>query len=363
MKKNVKIKFLALAFLFSIFNMVTITAQGDFTIEKFWEEGGKITFEYYYRIDHVLDIFDYDSTLEGIYTYNGSLSTGEFVSNLTFVYPAQEDILEDTSGSISPQGIYPISIWLEEGDSVDYYFTVEGGYIDFIIFNLTQITTWLQQNETQPIESVELIHTNIGANDTFISTSPDLYIFVWWNNINFDSVFLQIRLYTRIVEKISSEFIEIDPTTLETTEGEKFTFMGMDTSDWEIGDEISFEIDGKDVELTIVRDDDFRISYNDESTKIPCWVLEIEDYETEMGTISSDHKIWKSKYSGITLKSIIDSKVYDSNSEQIMETYSKITVESAVNILLIPKSSRVIFPIIPTVIALLVIFRFKKKRK
>lgn len=362
MKKNIKIRLLALVFLFSILTMVTITVQGDFTLEKFWEEGGKITFEYYYSIDHVLDIFDYDSTLEGIYTYNGSLSTEEFVSNLTFVYPAQEYILEDTSGSISPQAIYPKSIWLEEGDSVDYYFTVDGGYINFIIFNTTQFTAWILQNETQPIESVELIHTNIAANDTFISTSADFYIFVWWNNGDDDPVSLQIRLYARIVEKISSEFIEIDPTTLETTEGEEFTFMGMDTSDWEIGDEISFEIDGKDVELTIVRDNDFRISYNDESTKIPCWVLEIEDYETEMGTISSDHKIWKSKYSGITLKSIIDSKVYDSNSELMMETYDKITVESADNVLLISKSSRITFPVIPTIIALLVIIQFKKKR-
>jgi hypothetical protein len=343
--------------------MFTIAARGDFTIEKYWEEGGMITFEYDYSINHELDIFDFDSTFEGIYTYNGSLSTGELVYNLTYISPAEEKTLTDTSVTINPHSYNYISISLEEGDAVDYFFTVNGGYINFIIFNTTQFSAWIIQNETQPIESVELIHTNIDVNDTFTSTSADSYKFVWWNNGDDDPLSLQIRLYARLVEIISSEFIEIDPTTLETTEGEEFTLMGMDTSDWEIGNEISFEIDGKDVELTIVRDNDFQISYNDESTKIPCWVLEIEDYETEMGTISSDLKIWKSKYSGITLKSITDSKVYDSNSEIIMETYDKITAESAYKVLLIPKSSGVIFPITPAIIALLVIFRFKKKGK
>ena len=64
MEKNIKIKFLILTFLLSIISMFTIAARSDFTIEKYWEEGGMITFEYDYYINHELDIFDFDSTIK-----------------------------------------------------------------------------------------------------------------------------------------------------------------------------------------------------------------------------------------------------------------------------------------------------------
>lgn len=369
MKKNFKIRFLALIFLFFILSLVTITGQGDFTVEKFWKQGGIITFENDISTDHILDVFDIESTVEGRYEYNGSLSSGELVFNFTIVSPAQEYVLEDTSGSLDPYFIYPVSIWLEEGDAIDYSFTVNGGYIDFIIFNSTQFLKWTEENDTQPIECVELIHTNIGIDDTFTSTAPDFYIFVWWNNADYNSdpISLQIHLTARMKEEVSSEFIEIDPITLETTDDEELTILGMDTSDWEINDEISFEIDKKDVEFTIIRDDDYQITYNGESANIPCWVLEIEGYETTMieeegtFTITSDLKMWKSKYSGITLKSIEDSRVKDSDSVLIMDYYEKFEVESADNVLLKPQSSGINFPLLPSILGLIIIIIYKKK--
>jgi len=369
MKKNIRNRFLALVSLFFILSMTIITVQGDFTIEEYWKQGGVIRFELDLSTDHILDIYDIESTFEGTYEYNGSLSTGKLVFNLTLISFAQEYVLEDTSGSLSPYFIYPISTWLEEGDSIDYYFTVSGGSIDFIIFNSTQYLIWIQENDTQPIESFELIHTNIGANDTFTSTSPDFYIFVLWNNgdINSDPVSLRIHLIARIEEEVISDLIEIDPTTLETPDNEEFTVLGMDTSDWQIDDEIPLEIDKKDVDFTIIKEDDLRITYNSESTEIDCWVLEIEDYEStiieEEGTffITSDIKIWKSKYSGITLKSIEDSKFKDSNSVLMMEYYDKFEVESVDDVLLKPKSSGINFPLLPSILGLITIILYKKR--
>ncbi|MFX1516950.1 MAG: hypothetical protein ACFFC6_11605 [Promethearchaeota archaeon] len=156
--------------------------------------------------------------------------------------------------------------------------------------------------------------------------------------------------------------------TLESTDGEKNDDFGMDTSDWAIDDEVSIEINDEEVEFIIDDEREMTISYNARETEIPCWVLEVENYEETFleeitYTTITDITIWKSKYSGITLKSVVDTTYYDSNDSISTTTYMKSEVGSTKNVLLISKSSRVIFPIIPTMLALFVIFQIKRRKK
>lgn len=364
MKKNAILQVITLIFLFSIISIGIIPVQGDFTIEIYWKEGGTITFEEYTRFDFAEDIFDYDSTYEGTYYYNGTLSTGDLGFYIQIISPGQEYVLVDTYGVIHPYFYIPVNVYLEEGDIVEYVFTVNDS-INFMIFNTSQYSAWLDRNEFQSINSSDFIHTSIGADYFFEASSPDNYIFVW-SNPESGPVFIEIYLFVRKAEKVSSEFFEINPITLET-EGEEFTVLGMDTSGWEIEDEISFVIDEKDVDLTIDREDNYRISYNGKSTEIPCWILEVEDHETKIVTedtftVRSDYKIWKSKYSGVTLKSISDIEYYNSDLFLISTLYSKYTVESIENVLLKKKSSGIYFPLIPIFIGILILVKFKKSR-
>lgn len=357
-------------FLILSLSMTIIAANGDFTIEKFWEKGGRITFEKDIKIDFEGDLFDTDTTYEGKYEFNGS-STGKAVFNYTIVSPADEYVLDEATGALEPDWYTAKSSLLEQGDAVDYNFTVNNGYLDFIIFNYTQFGNWILESEEGQTESMHLIHTNIGDSGTFSPFYSDTYVFVWWSNgdLNDNSVNLQYKLYLRLVEKIlSSEYIEIDPIMLETTEGDKFTSLGMDTSNWEIDGIITFDIEDKDVEFSIIREEDFTVSYNNESTEIPAWVLEIKDHETksieedDTYTKKTDYKIWKSKYSGITLKMITDSEVFNGSSSLVATLYDKYTVLTVENVLLIQKSSSIFFPIVSSIIAVVAIILYQKKR-
>jgi hypothetical protein len=365
--------FFVLTSIFLIFNiiMITIAIRGDFTIEKFWKKGGIITFEDDLNTDLEGDLFDFDITFKGKYVFNESSSNENLVFNYTLISPAEEYILEEDDGYLDLDFFVPISANLGEGDSIDYNFNVTNGYIDFIIFNETQFISWWLESDTDQTESIDIIHTNTGDSGTFTASSPGIYVFIWWNdgNVNTDRVFLQFRVDARLVEKIVvSEYIEIDPYMLETSEGEEYTSLGMDTSDWAIEDKITFEIDDKDADFTIVREDELKIIYNNKSTEISCWVLELEDFETkdilEEDTLTSktDYILWKSKYSGITLKSITDSEVYNSTSALVATYYEKHTVKSAENVLLAPKSSGIIFPFVPTVIGIFILILYKKKK-
>ena len=296
---------------------------------------------------------------------------GNYVFNYTLISPADEYVLDEGTTALDPNWLLAKSSLLEQGDAVDYNFTVTNGYVDFIIFNNTQYGNWLIQSEDDQIEGIVIVHTNIGASGTFSPSYPDTYVFVWWNDEQFndDSVNLQYQLYLRLDEKIeSTEYIEIDPKMLETTEGDKYTSLGMDTSNWEIDEIITFDIEDKDVEFSIIREEDFTVSYNNESTEIPAWVLEIKDYETksieedDTYTFKNDYKIWKSKYSGITLKMITDTEVFNSSSSLVATLYDKYTVISAENVLLIAKPSSIFFPIVSSIIAVFTLILYQKKR-
>ncbi|MFX0205937.1 MAG: hypothetical protein ACFFDT_08110 [Candidatus Hodarchaeota archaeon] len=367
-KKNV-ILFLCSIFLILNISMITIGARGAFTIEKFWKEGGRITFESKINTDFEGDLFDFDFTFEGIYQYNGSSSSENLVFNFTLISPADEFILAEDEGLLQSGFFIAVTANLGKGDEIDYDFTVNGD-IYFIIFNQTQFINWYDGDDLGQIETEypTPIYTKIGDSGTFTVTAPDVYFFVWWNDGTID-VNLQFQLYARLVERIEiSEYIEIDPYMLETAEGDEFTSLGMDTSDWEIDKIITLEIENEDVDFSIIREDEFKIYYNNVSTEIPCWVLEVEDFETQsieeedVYTFKTDYKIWKSKYSGITLRSITDMEVYNSTSSLQATILEKYTVKSADNVLLL-KSSGITFPFLPTVIGISVLFLFKKKNQ
>ena len=73
-------------------------------------------------------------------------------------------------------------------------------------------------------------------------------------------------------------------------------------------------------------------------------MLEKKDYEdTYIDEVTfimrGDYSIWKSKYSGVTLKWIYDGKVYDSEETLVGTVYQKYNIESASNVMLISIAS------------------------
>lgn len=370
MSKNQRNQFFVSSSLICIIFIVSGVSGYDFTIEDFWEEGGVLYFEMDYEEDLPGSIADIESTFDGAYVYNGSTLEGNSVFNVTLTKRAQEFLLIEYSISLEPLFFFRVVYPFENGDELDYNFTVSNGAIDFFVFNMSQYNLWFEGNDTQSLQAINAVYTDGEASGTVFFSTSDYYYFIWYNDpkYNDNEITLQLRLDARIVEKSTREVIELNPTTLESTEGNKIDDFGIDTSDWVIDKEISIEIDERDVYFSIVREVDFTISYNNETVEIPCWILEVEDYrrtfiEEETYSINADISIWKSKFSGITLKSVIDIDFFDTNDTIFATTFDKFTVKSVDNVLLIPKSSRVIFPIIPTVIALLVLFRFKKKQK
>ena len=342
----------------------------DFTIETFWQEDGKITFEEFISADYPGTTYDYDYTTDGVYSYNGSTPSGDLIFNYTILSPAQEFTLSQGSSPIDLSFLIYVDYKLEEGDAVTYDFSVSNGSIDFLVFNESQFSSWFDGNTSGQAQSIEFIHSDIPVTGTINITTNDNFYFVWWNNPDYNTgiVIIQYQLNAKIAERSSKGAVVVDPSTLEEADGGKFTTLGMDTSDWELNDKILFEIDERDVYLTIVRDEELTITYNNQTTKISCWVLEITDYERteieeETYKIVADYYIWKSKYSGITLKTTSDREYYKSESTLIFSSYRKYEVISASNALLMPKQSSTPFPFAAAVMGLFIVIRYRRNRK
>ncbi len=370
MTKKRVIQVLGILCLIYFINLSSRGVGYDFTIESFWEKGGEVVFQEYVSADYPGTTFDYDYTNDGVYSYNGSSPSGNLIYNYTIMSPAQESILSQGSPSIDLSFLIYVDYELEEGDAIDYEFTVSNGSIDFLVLNESQFTSWFGGNTSGQAQSIEFVHTDIPVNGTINITIADNYYFVWWNNPDYNtgSVIVQYQLDAKIAEKSSIGAVIVNPSTLEEADGGKFTTLGMDTSDWEINDKILFEIDERDVYLTIVRDEKLTITYNNKTTKILCWVLEITDYERteiekETYKIVADYYIWKSKYSGITLKTTSDREYYNSDSTLIFSSYRKYEVISAHDVLLMPKQSSSPFPFIIVVMGLFVVMRYQRNRK
>ncbi len=353
--------------------VIILSSRGvgyDFTIESYWEKGGKIVFEEYVSADYPGTTYDYDYTNDGVYSYNGSSPSGDLIYNYTIKSPAQEFLLSEGNSPIGLRFLIYVDYELEKGDAVIYDFNVSNGSVDFLVLNENQFTSWFGGNTSGQAQSIEFLHTEIPVNGTINITTADNYYFVWWNNPDYNSgnVILQYQLNAKIAERSSIGAVVVNPSTLEEIEGEKFTTLGMDTSDWKIDDKVLFEIDEREVYLTIIRDEEVIITYNNETTEIPCWVLEITDYErTEIEddtyTIKADYYIWKSKYSGITLKTTSDREYYNSDSTLFFSSYRKYTVISANDVLLMPKQSSTPLSFIAAVMSLFVIKRYRRNRK
>jgi hypothetical protein len=340
----------------------------DFSLDNFWEIGGSISYEDELTGDYEIDLLDFEYKTKGTYIYDGDSSSGNVLFNIT-----EASIFTQDSLFLYP-GFYVSLIYrMGKYDEVNYEFAVIGGSLDFLIFKEDQFKLWNNsqtRNQTQVLDSLRL-QEGLIASGMFNSSDSGNYYFIWLNDdeVNDDFIFILFQLDAQLSEETFIGTLELNPINLETTEEEKFTSLGMDTSDWEIDKKITFEIANKEAEFTIVREDEFEILYNNETTKIPCWVLEIEDFETkelreeDTFTYKTDYKLWKSKYSGITLKNIADSEVYNSTSSLIATSYKKFYVKSAENVLLAPKSSGIVFPFLPTVIGILVLIRFKKRKE
>jgi hypothetical protein len=362
-----KVQFLlALLIIFSI-TIVTNARGNDFSVENFWEIGGSISYEDEFTGNHEIDLLDFEYRVKGTYIYDGVSSSENVLFNITEAPIFSQDVL-----LLEPGEYLSIAFRMEKYDEVNYEFAVLGGSLDFFIFKEDQFKLWddsQTHNQAQASHSLNL-QENLVDSDTFISPNPGYYYFIWLNDgeINSDIILVLFQLETQLSEETFIETLEFNPINLETAEGEKITSVGMDTSDWEIDKKITFEIADKDVEFTITREDELEILYNNETTKIPCWVLEKPDFEikepTEEGTFtySTDYKFWKSKYSGITLKRIADTEIYNGTSSLIATTYDKFTIKSAENVLLVPKSSGIVFPFLPALLGIFVLVRIKKKK-
>lgn len=368
MIKRRKFQFLiawSMIFLIVIFS----GAKGnDFSIDNSWEISGSISYVDELTGDYEIDLLDFEYKTKGTYIYDSDSSSGNVLFNKTEALIFAQDIL-----FLDPGFYFSLIYRMGKYDEVSYEFAVVGGSLDFLIFKEDQFLLWNNsetRNQTQVLDSLRL-QEGLVASGTFNSSDLGNYYFIWLNDyeVNDDFIFILFQLDAQLSEETFKGTLELNPVNLETAEGEKITFLGMDTSNWEIDKKITLEIANKDAEFTIVREDEFEILYNNETTKIPCWVLEIADFETkelreeDTSTHKTDYKLWKSKYSGITVKNIIDSEVYNSTSSLVATYYEKFTVKSAENVLLAPKSSGIVFPFLPTVIGILVLIQFRKKKE
>ncbi|MFX0171150.1 MAG: hypothetical protein ACFE9L_04460 [Candidatus Hodarchaeota archaeon] len=352
-----------------IFSIVLVSnSRGNvFSLDNFWEIGGSLSYEDEFTGNHEIDLLDFEYRTKGTYIYDGLSSSENALFNITEAPIYSQDIL-----ILDPDTYFSLVFRMEKYDEVNYEFAVLGGSLDFFIFKEDQFNLWNDsetRNQSQVAYSLSL-QADLVDLGIFISPNAGNYYFVWLNNasINNDIILVLFQLDAQLSEETFIQTLEFNPINLETTEGEKITYLGMDTSDWEIDKKITFEIVDKDTEFTIIREDEFEILYNNVTTKIPCWVLEKEDFEikepTSEGTFTykTDFQFWKSKYSGITLKSIADSDIYNGTSSLIATIYEKFTAKSAEHVQLVPRSSGIVFPFLPALLGILVLIRFKKKK-
>jgi len=370
--KKLDIKLITLSFFFLITIFLGSTAIGkEFSIKNYWEEGGVLQFEDYYSIDRPGSISDLEVTSDGTYKYFGNISIENAIFNYSQTSRPHNYILAQFSTRLDPGFLSRVTNSFGPEDEVDINFTVSGGFIDFFVFNQSQYTLWEESTDPQQIAGLKLISTEIGASDTIIFTVEDEYYFVWFNNPsqNFNnSIDIHVRLDARITEKTEIGDIELDPTTLKTPDSVSIDDFGMDTSDWYLNDEISIEIDQRDVFFTIMLEDEIAVVYNNKTVEIPCWVLMKENYERifieeENIKVKGELYLWKSMYSGITLKSTTDLEFYDSDDTLYAIYFNKYTVISASKVLLVAKSSSIPASLIPAIIGFIVVTQYNRKKK
>jgi len=342
----------------------------EFSIENYWDEGGTMTFEDYYTLDRTGSSADLEITSTGIYSYITDESETTSTFNYTVITPPQKYGLLDFTETLNPQWLVYIQDDFDPKDEIDYNFSVSNGYVEFFVLTENQYSMW---NERYPFstENITAIHTNTSASGTIKISAKDQYYFLWFNDpfINANkSITLIARLDVRVTQKIASEMITIDSITGKTSEGKIYDDFGMDTSGWKVEDEITIEIDKKEVYFTIAREEELTIKLENKTTKIPCWVLEKENYERnyleeEQYTIIADFTLWKSKYSGMTLKTTADIEYYEESSNMFATAYNKITIEEATKVRLIAKTGFTPYPIIPVILGIITFYWYSRKKK
>ena len=370
--KKLNIKLITLFFLLLITIFPRSTAMGkEFSIKNYWEEGGVLQFEEYYSIDMPDSDSDLEVSSDGTYKYFENISIENAIFNYSQASRPHNYTLAQFSTQLNPGFFSRVANSFGPDDKVDINFTVSGGFIDFFVFNQSQYTFWVESTDPQQITGIKLISTEIGVSDTVTFTVEDKYYFIWFNNPseNFDkSVDIQAHLDARITEKIEITEIELNPTTLKTPDSVRVDDFGMDTSDWYLSDEISIEIEERDVFFTIMLEDEIVVVYNNKTVEIPCWVLMKENYERlymeeENIKVEGELYLWKSMYSGITLKSTADLKYYDSNDTLFATYFIKHTIISASNVLLVAKSSSIPLSFLPAIIGLIVVTQYNRRKK
>ncbi len=358
-------------FLFITIFLGSIVIGKEFSIKNYWEKGGVLQFEIYQSVDRLGSVGDYEVTFDGTYKYVENLSIENAIFNYSQTSRPYDYVLNQFSTSLNSGFFARVTDFFGNEDEVDYNFTVSGGSIDFFVFNQSQYSLWRDSPYQQQIEGIKLISTEIGVNGTIIFTVEDDYYFVWFNNPDRNdnnTIDIQVRLDAHVAKKTETGDIELDPTTLKKLDSVRIDDFGMDSSDWQLDDEISIEIEQRDIFFSIRLEDEITVIYDNKGVEIPCWVLVKENYErtfVEEETIKEkgDLYLWKSKHSGITLKSAADLEYYDSNDTLYATFYEKYTVTSASNVLLIAKSSSIPISLMSGIIGLIVVTQYNRKNK
>ncbi len=358
-------------FLFITIFLGSIVIGKEFSIKNYWEKGGVLQFEIYQSVDRLGSVGDYEVTFDGTYKYVENLSIDNAIFNYSQTSRPFDYVLSQFSTSLNSGFFARVTDFFGNEDEVDYNFTVSGGSIDFFVFNQSQYSLWRDSPYQQQIEGIKLISTEIGANGTIIFTVEDDYYFVWFNNPDRNdnnTIDIQVRLDAHVAKKTETGDIELDPTTLKKLDSVRIDDFGMDSSDWQLDDEISIEIEQRDIFFSIRLEDEITVIYDNKGVEIPCWVLMKENYERlymeeENIKVKGELYLWKSMYSGITLKSTADLKYYDSNDTLFATYFIKHTIISASKVLLVAKSSSIPVSLIPAIIGLIVVTQYNRKKK
>lgn len=346
------------------------TVGKEFAIDNYWEEGGQMIFEDYYTLDIIGSTADQEITSTAIYSYITDETETTTTFNQTVITPPHNYIITEFAETLKPQWMVYIANEFDPNDEIDYNFSVTNGYVEFFVLTENQYSTWSVRYPF-PTDNITALITNTSASGTITIKTKDQYYFLWLNNpfINENkSITLTARLDARVTEKIESEMITIDSITGKTSEGETYDDFGMDTTGWKEEEEIAIEIDKKEVYFTITREEELTIKLDNKTAKIPCWILEKENYERnyledEQFTIKADFSLWKSKYSGITLKTIADIEYYDESNTMFATLYNKITTTEATNVQLKTKTGFTPYPIIPIILGIIALYWHARKKK
>ncbi|MFX1252206.1 MAG: hypothetical protein ACFFCZ_11420 [Promethearchaeota archaeon] len=346
--------------------------DGQFTIADFWLEGGKITYEYYSNLALSGIVLDFELSTEGSYSFQGNTTAGKlkFLNNET--YDPIYLILAADELSLDPN--YYTSMYgdMKEDDIIRYDFKVTNGRVDFVIWTEEEYNKFTDQNNTDPLYPIRVLENKISASGTVQIPSNDTYYFTWVN-WGTGTVTVNFALSYQLQPDPYSAEIEIDPIQLKDHENRPVNLFGMDTTGWAKDGTVLIEIAEQDVYFSIIREEDLTIIYNGNSTAIPCWVLEKPDYEevdSETGDLyTGNYTLWKSKYSGVTLKSTYDGKVYDSEDTLIGTVYREYSVTSASNVILLQAIASsfsitdVLVFVITTFTILVLLKKYKFKRR